>query len=50
MLSATQGADCVWHIAALVGPYFEREAYYNVNYLGTLNVIAACRQLKARRR
>jgi hypothetical protein len=22
----------VWHIAALVGPYYERQAYYNVNY------------------
>jgi nucleoside-diphosphate-sugar epimerase len=28
-----QGADCVWHIAALVGPYYEHKAYYNVNYL-----------------
>jgi hypothetical protein len=29
---AAQGADCVWHIAALVGPYYEHQAYYNVNY------------------
>ena len=28
-----QGADCVWHIAALVGPYYEHKAYYDVNYL-----------------
>ena len=27
-----QGADCVWHIAALVGPYYEHKAYYDVNY------------------
>ena len=63
----------MWHIAALVGPYFERQAYYNVNYTcvlcavahtsiavsltqrfvrwarsGTLNVIEACKQHKAR--
>jgi len=36
-------ADCVWHVGALVGPYFKEEDYYRVNYEGTLNVISACR-------
>lgn len=27
-----QGADCVWHIAALVGPYFDKKDYEAVNY------------------
>ena len=37
------GVDCVYHIAALVGPYYPKEAYRTVNYEGTLNVIEACR-------
>mmetsp|Transcript_35085 Transcript_35085/g.88420 ORF Transcript_35085/g.88420 Transcript_35085/m.88420 type:complete len:364 (+) Transcript_35085:80-1171(+) len=44
-----EGADCVWHIAALVGPYHPRAAYHKVNYEGTLNVIAACRKHKVPR-
>jgi hypothetical protein len=39
-----QGAECVYHIAALVGPYFPKEAYYKVNYLGTVNIIDACKK------
>lgn len=31
-LTQAQGADCVWHIAALVGPYYAKQAYYDVNY------------------
>jgi nucleoside-diphosphate-sugar epimerase len=38
---AMKGCDCVWHIAALVGPYHKKEMYEKVNYLGTLNVIEA---------
>lgn len=38
-----EGADCVWHIAAAVGPYHPEALYEQVNYEGTLHVIAACR-------
>ncbi|KAK3267914.1 hypothetical protein CYMTET_23556 [Cymbomonas tetramitiformis] len=41
---ACKGADCVWHIAALVGPYFEHSLYFKVNYQGTVNVIDACKE------
>mmetsp|Transcript_3287 Transcript_3287/g.11925 ORF Transcript_3287/g.11925 Transcript_3287/m.11925 type:complete len:352 (+) Transcript_3287:91-1146(+) len=41
-----EGADCVWHIGALVGPYHPKSLYYKVNYEGTLNVINACRKHK----
>lgn len=41
--NACCGADCVFHIAALVGPYHAKEAYYKVNYEGTLNVLNACK-------
>ena len=34
---AIKGADCVWHIAALVGPYHEKEMYEQVNHVGTKN-------------
>eukprot|EP00596_Hydrurales_sp_CCMP1899_P007066 CAMPEP_0119037068 /NCGR_PEP_ID=MMETSP1177-20130426/5174_1 /TAXON_ID=2985 /ORGANISM="Ochromonas sp, Strain CCMP1899" /LENGTH=380 /DNA_ID=CAMNT_0006997801 /DNA_START=54 /DNA_END=1193 /DNA_ORIENTATION=- len=35
--------DVVFHIAALVGPYHAKEAYYAVNYQGTLNLLEACK-------
>lgn len=41
--AACAGVDCVYHIAALVGPYHPKEAYRKVNYEGTLNVIEACK-------
>ncbi|CAM9163130.1 unnamed protein product [Discosporangium mesarthrocarpum] len=41
---ACEGADCVWHIAALVGPFHKLEAYMAVNYMGTLNVLGACKR------
>ena len=44
VLEACRGADCVWHIAALVGPFYKHELYYKVNYEGTLNVINACKE------
>lgn len=40
---ACEGIDCVFHIAALVGPYHSKEAFYKVNYEGTVNILAACR-------
>lgn len=39
---ASEGVECIFHIAALVGPYHEESAYEKVNYGGTLNVLAAC--------
>ena len=38
-----ENVDCVFHIAALVGPYHPKEAYKKVNYEGTLNVLNACK-------
>jgi nucleoside-diphosphate-sugar epimerase len=35
--------DCIFHIAALVGPYHSQEAFYKVNYEGTVNILAAAR-------
>ena len=46
---ACKGADCVWHIGALVGPYHPYEMYEKVNYHGTLNVVEACKLLKIRK-
>lgn len=40
---ATEPVDCIWHIAALVGPFHPRHAYDKVNYHGTLHVLEACR-------
>jgi nucleoside-diphosphate-sugar epimerase len=47
--SACKDVDCVFHIAALVGPYFPKDAYYKVNYEGTLNVLNACKALGIKR-
>ncbi|KAH8612972.1 RmlD substrate binding domain [Trypanosoma vivax] len=44
ILNAVAGADCVWHLAAAVGPFHPRELYYKVNYEGTRNVVRACFQ------
>lgn len=44
VVEALKGADCVWHNAAAVGPFHPKPLYKKVNYEGTLNVIAACRQ------
>jgi len=41
---AIAGADCVWHIAAAVGPYHPKPLYMEVNLGGTQNVIAACKE------
>ena len=35
--------DCVFHIAALVGPYHPLEAYKKVNYDGSVNVLNGCK-------
>jgi nucleoside-diphosphate-sugar epimerase len=46
---AAKGVDCVFHIAALVGPYHPKENYVKVNYEGTLNVLNACKKLGIKR-
>ena len=38
--------DCVYHIGALVGPFFDRDKYYGVNYYGTLRIIDNCKKNK----
>ena len=43
VMRAAADVDCIFHIAALVGPYHPDEAYLKVNYQGTLNVLNACR-------
>jgi nucleoside-diphosphate-sugar epimerase len=42
---ACNGCECVFHIAALVGPYHAKVAYRKVNYEGTVNVLGACKAL-----
>lgn len=42
--AAIRGADCVWHLAAAVGPFHPPELYRKVNYGGTVNVIRACKE------
>ncbi|KAJ1458445.1 hypothetical protein M885DRAFT_512875 [Pelagophyceae sp. CCMP2097] len=42
--AAVDGADCVWHNAAAVGPFHPKPLYARVNYEGTLNILAACRE------
>jgi len=46
---ALQGADCVWHNAAAVGPFLPKHFYRNVNVIGTKNVIEACKKQGVRK-
>ena len=46
---ACRGVDTVFHVAALVGPFHPHEAFEQVNFVGTQNVIAACRACGVRR-
>ena len=36
--------DCVFHIAALVGPYHAKDAYVQVNFHGTQNILSVCKE------
>jgi len=36
--------DCVYHIGALVGPFFDRSKYHAVNHGGTVRIIDNCRK------
>eukprot|EP00485_Elphidium_margaritaceum_P006548 CAMPEP_0202687828 /NCGR_PEP_ID=MMETSP1385-20130828/3423_1 /ASSEMBLY_ACC=CAM_ASM_000861 /TAXON_ID=933848 /ORGANISM="Elphidium margaritaceum" /LENGTH=627 /DNA_ID=CAMNT_0049342677 /DNA_START=183 /DNA_END=2066 /DNA_ORIENTATION=+ len=42
--SESSTIGCVFHIAALVGPYYKHELYYAVNFVGTQNVIGVCKK------
>ena len=46
---ACENVDCVFHIAALVGPYHAPEAYVKVNRDGTENVLNVCKELGIKR-
>jgi nucleoside-diphosphate-sugar epimerase len=47
---ACRGSDCVWHIAALVGPYHPLEMYMKVNYEAGLLQLLHPVDSKTRRR
>ena len=46
VLKASENVDCIFHIAALVGPYHPVLAYIKVNFDGTRNVLDAARKHK----
>ncbi len=41
---ACQGIDCVFHAAAIAGIWGHWKTYYDINVLGTQNVLAGCRR------
>jgi len=41
--AACVDVDVVYHIAALVGPFFKRPLYFKVNVDGTANILAGCK-------
>ena len=43
MSNLCKDVDCVFHIAALVGPYHPKDAYIKVNYEGSLNILEGCK-------
>ena len=44
VLSACEGVDAVFHVAARAGVWGSWESYYQPNVVGTRNVVAACRE------
>ena len=38
--------DVVFHVAALVGPFYDRDKYYDVNTQGTIRIIDNCKKYK----
>jgi 2-alkyl-3-oxoalkanoate reductase len=47
--SACDGCDLVFHVAALPGVWGDYADFYNTNFLGTVNVVAACRDARVGR-
>jgi nucleoside-diphosphate-sugar epimerase len=41
--SSDDQIDIVYHIAALVGPFYDKDMYMKVNYNGTVHIIDACK-------
>lgn len=41
--------DIVFHVAALVGPFHNKELYYEVNYRGTLRIIEGCKKYNVKK-
>uniref|UniRef100_A0A7S0YTQ1 3-beta hydroxysteroid dehydrogenase/isomerase domain-containing protein n=1 Tax=Hemiselmis tepida TaxID=464990 RepID=A0A7S0YTQ1_9CRYP len=48
-MKACEGVDCVFHVAAIVGPFHPLPLYRKVNYDGTLNLVEACKRHKVRK-
>jgi nucleoside-diphosphate-sugar epimerase len=46
VLSACRDCDIVFHVAARPGIWGDYQEYYRINFVGTENVIGACRKLK----
>lgn len=46
---ACQGMDAVFHVAAIPGVWGPRKTYYEINTLGTRNIIQACREQGVRK-
>ncbi len=44
VVSACQGVDAVFHVAAVAGIWGPWDYFYGINVLGTRNVLAGCRQ------
>lgn len=44
--ACNEGVDILYHIAALVGPFHDKNKYYAVNFDGTMNLLAACKEYK----
>jgi nucleoside-diphosphate-sugar epimerase len=49
LMKAFEGADCVWHNAAAVGPFLPKHFYRDINVVGTRNVIDACKKQGVRK-
>ena len=46
---AGKECDCVFHLGALVGPYYAKPLYHKVNYEGTVNVVEAAKKAGCRK-
>ena len=44
VVTACEGQDAVFHVAAKAGVWGSYQSYYDANVLGTLNVIAGCKR------
>ena len=44
-----QPLDVVYHIGALVGPFYDRDKYHEVNHYATIRIIDLCKKYKVRK-